>query len=62
MEWNGQFQMKDEYEGYREEMYEGVYPKKKKKSVVVQFVTQQRSGIGQKRISGLKNWTGKITE
>ncbi len=41
----------------------GAYPKKKKKKSVAsdQLASLPRSSIGQKRIAGLKNQTGKIT-
>jgi hypothetical protein len=41
-----------------QDMQEGAYPKKKKKIFADQFAAVS---IGQKRIAGLKNQTGKIT-
>ena len=38
-----------------QDMQEGAYPKKKKKSVAGQFAAVTQSSIGQKRNAGLKN-------
>ncbi len=44
-----------------QDMKEGVYPEEEKKRIVL-LTSLPQSSIGQKRITELKNKTGKITE